>query len=263
LRFLCFLKINMQVQRNIITLILFLVVTHSSFSQRVDSTKPPFHFGGAVLLTNNGISLIPTFSLNKPAVLFYLSMGKGRLSFEPDLRFSLEGKPWSFLFWWRYRIRKDKFLLGFGAHPAMNFKTEVSPIDGNEMIVTRRFLAAELSPNYLITKDISVGTYYLYSRCFDKGAAKNTHFLTINSNFSNIKLAGQFFMRVSPQFYYLKQDSLDGFYFTTAVTVAKRNFPISISSIMNKTIETEIAASKDFVWNISVVYSFSKNYVEK
>jgi len=250
-------------QKHKVLLVLILSMTiHFSFSQKVDSTKPPFHFGGAVLLTNNGISLIPTFSLNKPAVLFYLSMGKGRLSFEPDLRFSMEGKPWSFLFWWRYRVRADKFLVSIGAHPAMNFKTEIAS-DGNEMIVARRFLAAELSPNYLITRDMSVGVYYLYSRGFDKGAPANTHFLTLNSNFSNIRLTKQFFMRVSPQFYYLKQDSHNGFYFTAAVTLAKRNFPLSISSIFNKTIETEITASKDFVWNISLIYSFSKNYVEK
>jgi hypothetical protein len=252
----------MQVPGNIVVLILFSTFSQFSFSQKVDSTKPPFHFAGAVLITNNGISLIPTFSLNKPAVLFNLSMGKGRLSFEPDLRFSLEGKPWTFLFWWRYRIRKDKLLISLGAHPAMNFKTEVSS-DGNEMIVTRRFLAGELSPNYLITRNVSLGMYYLYSHGFDKGAPANTHFLTLNSNISNIRLTGQFFMRVSPQFYYLKQDSHDGFYFTATVTLAKRNFPISISSIMNKTIETQIVASKDFVWNISLIYSFSKNYVEK
>ena len=88
------------------------------------------------------------------------------------MRFSLEGKPWTFLFWWRYRVKTDKFLFSFGAHPAMNFRTEISPITGNEMIVTRRFLAGELSPNYLVTKNISLGVYYLYSHCFDKGARR-------------------------------------------------------------------------------------------
>jgi aryl-alcohol dehydrogenase-like predicted oxidoreductase len=45
-------------------------------------------------VTNNGISLVQTFSLGKPAAIVTLSIGKGKLSFEPDLRFSLKEKPW-------------------------------------------------------------------------------------------------------------------------------------------------------------------------
>ena len=69
-------------------------------------------------------------------------------------------------------------------------------------------------------------------------------------------------MRFTPQFYYLKQDTRDGFYFTTALTLAKRDFPVYISSIINKTIETDIIGSKNFVWNISLTYSFNKMYVK-
>jgi hypothetical protein len=250
-------------KKTVLSVFILSMLVHFSFSQKTNDTKSVSHFAGTISVTNNGISLIPTFSLNKPAVLFNLSVGKGRLSFEPDMRFSLEGKPWTFLFWWRYRVKTDKFLFSFGAHPAMNFRTEISPTTGDEMIVTRRFLAGELSPNYLVSEKISLGMYYLYSHCFDKGAPENTHFLTLNSNFSNIRLTKQFFMRFTPQFYYLKQDTRDGFYFTTALTLAKRNFPIYLSSIINKTIETDIVGSKNFVWNISLTYSFNKMYAEK
>ncbi|MDP9229082.1 MAG: hypothetical protein M3O67_00250, partial [Bacteroidota bacterium] len=109
----------------------FLLLAHFSFSQKTDSTKNIFHFKGAVTVTNKGISFIPTFSLGKPAAIFDLSMGKRKLFFEPQLRFSLEGKPWSFLFWWRYKLVTDKkFALTLGAHPAMNFKTESFTVNG-------------------------------------------------------------------------------------------------------------------------------------
>jgi len=38
------------------------------------------------------------FTLGKPAAIFDLSVGNERLAFEPQFRFSLEGKPWSFIF---------------------------------------------------------------------------------------------------------------------------------------------------------------------
>lgn len=254
-------------QKNTVLLIFILsLLTNFSFAQKTDSTKPAFHFGGAALVTNNGISLIPTFSLGKPAAIFDIYMAKRKLSFEPEFRFSLEGKPWTFLFWWRYKlVEGEKFKFNVGAHPAMNFRTVTAEVNGEskEMIVTRRYLAAELSPNYFVARNTSVGVYYLYSHGIDKEAVRHTHFLTLNSNFSNIKLFDEVYMRFSPQVYYLNQDKEDGFYITSTLAFTKRRFPLSIMAIFNKTIETDITGSKDFVWNVSLVYSFSKHYVTK
>src|SRR5436190_10925919 len=120
----------MQKITGLLVLVL-LMLTHSSFSQKMDSTKSIFHLKGAVTVTNKGISFIPTFSLGKPAAIFDLSMGIKKLFFEPQLRFGLDGKPWSFLFWWRYKLVTDKiFALTLGAHPAMNFKTESFTVNG-------------------------------------------------------------------------------------------------------------------------------------
>jgi hypothetical protein len=52
---------------------------------------------GAVSVTNKGISLIPSFTLGRPAAIFDLAVRKGDLGFEPQFRFGLDGKPWSFL----------------------------------------------------------------------------------------------------------------------------------------------------------------------
>ncbi len=244
-------------------IIVFLVIAHCSFSQQKDSTKAPFRFAGAFFLTNNGISLIPTFSLGEPAVIVNLYMGK-RFSFEPDLRFSLKGKPWSFIFWFRYKlVQQDKFRFTVGLHPAMNFRTVISLPDSNEIIVGRRYFAGELAPNYFISRNVSIGVYYLYSRGIDKEAVRNTHFLTLNSTISDIKLFWDLALRFTPQVYYLKQNEEDGFYGTATLALARKNFPLSALAIFNKTIESDITASKNFIWSISLVFSFNKVYAEK
>ena len=237
---------------------------YASFAQTTDSVKVISHFSGTVSATNNGISIVPSFSLEKPAAIFMLSMGRKRFSFDPDLRFSLAGKPWTFLFWARYKlVDKGRFRMNTGTHLGLNYKTSILPINGDtgETTVTRRYLAGELFPRYSITKNISVGIYYLYSHGLDAGTIGNTHFITFNTNFSNIKLTNQFFLKFNPQFYYLKLDERDGFYFTASCTLARKNFPLFISAIVNKIIETDIAGG-DFVWNLSLVYSFHKNYVD-
>ena len=212
---------------------------------------------GQISLTQNGISLVPAFSLNDPAILFNLQFVKGRFSIEPDIRFGLDGKPWSFLFWARYQaVQKDRFRLQLGVHPGYNFRTIEVIRNGIEtdVIAVRRYLAGEIAPVYSLSDKVRVGMYYLYSRGLDDGT-QNIHFLTLNSVFTNIGITKQFYLVFSPQVYYLKMDALDGFYGVGILTLAKRNFPLSLSSIFNQKIDSDIAG-EELNWNISLVYSF-------
>jgi hypothetical protein len=241
-------------------------LTSVSFSQNIDSTKAVSHFGGAVTITNKGISIIPNLTLGKPAAIFDLSMGKKKLSFEPQFRFALEGKPWSFIFWWRYKIvDSKKFRVNIGAHPAFAFNTVTFPYDTvpQEIIMVQRYLAGEIVPTYTITKNISVGMYYLTAFGLQEDGVKYTNYLGFRFYFSDIRLSDKFYMRFNPQIYYLNMDSNDGYYFNATLTLAKRNFPVTVSSLINQTIKTEIPFGEDFIWNISLIYSFNKDYVEK
>lgn len=250
--------------RKSVIFILFLYMFQFSFAQNADTLKKLNHFGTGVSVTNKGIAFIPAFSLGKPAAIFDMSVGR-RLSFDPQFRFSLEGRPWSFLFSWRYKLlTKNKLRLTIGAHPTLNFRT-VSTTDSLTTTNTfvRRYWTMDLAPNYFIAKNISIGLYYLYSRGIDKDAIKNTHLISLNSSFSNIKLPAQFFMRITPQAYYLKQIQHDGFFITSTLLLARKNFPLSISSILNKAIRSDVPGSEDFVWNLVLTYSFNKYFFKK
>ena len=87
----------MQAKRCILIFV-FAAISLASFSQKKDSTRIIQHFSESVNITNNGISLVPSFSLGRPAALFLLSLGSNRFSIDPDIRFALDGKPWTFLF---------------------------------------------------------------------------------------------------------------------------------------------------------------------
>lgn len=242
----------------------FLPVGYRSFSQTKDSLENRMNMSGTVTVTNNGISIVPTFSLGKPAAIFMLSVKKSRFSFDPDVRFSLSGKPWSILFWGRYQlVNKEKFRISTGSHLGLNFRRSVLPVNGDssELNIVRRYLAGELFPRVIITRNIAVGIYYLYSHGLDRGTIGNTHFITLNSNFTHIRLSGQLFLDVNPQFYYLNLDNEDGFFLTNTVTFRKKDFPVSFSSIVNKRFRSNITGSKEIVWNVSLNYSFNNKYV--
>ena len=245
------------------TLLAFGLLTQASFAQKADSLPVIRHFSGSISANNNGISIVPSFSLGKPAAIFMLSMGKKRWSFDPDLRFSLAGKPWSFLFWGRYKvIPKGRFKLTAGTHLGLNYKTSVLPINGDtsETTIERRYLAGELFPRYQLTKHLNIGIYYLYSHGLDAGTIGNTHFLTLNTIITNLKLTKKIYLNINPQCYYLKLDTHAGFYFTSSVTLTKRNFPLAISAIVNQRLSGDIAGD-EFVWNVGLIYAFHKEYL--
>jgi hypothetical protein len=249
-----------------LSFLILLNLTYVSFSQNTDSIKAVSHFGAAVTLTNKGISLIPNLTLGKPAAIFDMSVGGKRLSFEPQFRFALDGKPWTFILWWRYKLLKpNKFQLNIGAHPAFAFKTVILTTDGTsqEIIRAQHFLAGEVIPSYSITNNISLSVYYLYAHGLEEDLTQSTNYLALRCSFSNVRLSDKFFMKFNPQVYYLKMDANDGYYANATLTLARRNFPVSVSTLVNKTIQTHIPVGEDFIWNVSLIYTFSNEYVKK
>ena len=213
---------------------------------------------GAISVTNKGISTVPSFTLGKPAAIFDVAIARNGVSFEPQFRFGLDGKPWSFLFWGRYQIVDgEKLRVSVGAHPALSFRTISVTTNGvsRNVITARRYLATELAPTYALTRNVSVGAYHLYSYGVERDVAKHTNFLAARASLTNVRLSEQLSLRFDPQLYYLRTDDLDGYYVYVAATVARRNFPLSISTVANRPIRSNVVGGGDFLWNVSARYS--------
>ena len=228
-----------------------------------DSSQIIYHISGSALITQNGISVIPTFTLGKPAAIFDLSVGNEKLAFEPQLRFSLEGKPWSFLFWFRYKaINTQKFRFTLGMHPSFAFRNYVTYDrvgNSKELLNPTQYLATEFSPSIIISNRFSLGAYYLYSHGMTEGTTNNTHFMTINSSISAIPLVKNTYLRLNPQVFYLIMDEQAGSYATISLSLTNSHLPFSISSILNHKINSTIPGN-DFVWNIALAYQFQKKF---
>ena len=213
---------------------------------------------GAVTVTNKGISTVPSFTLGKPAAIFDVSIAHRGLSFEPQFRFGLDGKPWSFLFWGRYQLLDaGRLRLVVGAHPALSFRTIPVVTNGvsRDVITARRYLATELAPTYALSNDVSVGLYHLYSYGVERDVAKHTNFLALRGSLTNVRLPEQLSLRFDPQVYYLRTDALDGFYLYGGATLARRGLPLSLSTVVNRPIRSNVVGGGEFLWNVSARYS--------
>lgn len=224
--------------------------------------KDTITFSGSITATNKGISTIPSSTLGKPATIFYFNFRKDRLSFEPEFRFDMEDlKPWSFIFWWRYRlVDSEKWRLQAGINPGMSFKNR-SVIENGEaekVLTIERTATADFAPTYFLSNKVNVGIYYMYSHRLE-GSTRNTHFLAFRTNISRIMIE-DFELRFTPQFYYLRIDDHDGIYASSGVSLNKRNLPFTLSALFNRKINSNIKIGEDYIWNVSLAYNFGNRY---
>lgn len=255
--------------KKMLLLISLLFLAELAFSQQADSTKNVLSVSGTISANNNGFSLVPTFSLGKPAIQTGFNIeGKGRLSFQPQFWYSmLDYKPWSFIFIWRYKvIKKDKFQVILGTHaPAINFKSGNVTEDGVEkdIVKARRFYPAlEVMPVYHLNKHTSLSLYYLFGKGIETEVASANSFLSLRADFNDIPLTKKLYLRFNPQLYYLKINQADGLYMAAGATLAHRKLPFSLSSMINMELTSAID-TENFVWNVGINYSFRKQYVEQ
>jgi hypothetical protein len=237
------------------------------FAGETGDKAKQYHFDGDLSLTNNGFATVPSFSLGKPAAIAVLDIGGERFTFEPKFRFNLEDmQPWAFVFIWRYQVvKRDRFNFRAGLYlPAIAFQGQTIEVDGNsvDQVAPARAVSLELMPAFNVTERIEVRLFYLTRFGDDRlNEPLNSNFISLQGSFSRIPLAKKLYVSWDPQFYYLNVNRKDGFYTAHSFEFGHREFPVSIGYMMNITLKTELD-SKDFDWNISLIYSFSSQYVK-
>ena len=248
----------MRYRNTIMSLFLIAGFQSQSFGQTSkDSIQPVTIFSGNIGYTNNGFSIVPTFSFNSAAITSQMSWKKNDFSIEPDIRLAPDGKKGSLLLWFRYAlVHKGNFSLRAGVHPAVNWYPKNITENGNsiEIYQLRRFLAWELAPNFKVNQHVNTGVYYLQGNGMQKDGAQTTHFVNLYLGVSNLALSNQLRLSLTPAVYYLYLDKKEGTYFTATGAISHKKSPFSIQSTINKVLQTSIVGGKDFQWNIALMY---------
>lgn len=249
-----------------IAMLLVFILPLNNSAAESDTLKSPLDVNIRVGVTNNGFSFVPAFTLEEPATSLDIILKWKRFSIEPQFQYSLSGKPWTFIFLYRYKIiREGWYQLTAGTHlPALAFVYDDAAFessDGNRPIVDR-VLAAELINTFIVNPRLSFSLLYLRTRGVQTESFRNGHFLSLSPVFSPIGISNDFQINLFPQVFYLRLDNRDGFYISGNLLVEKRNFPLSVGSTFYKTFDNEIGG-KDFNWNLCLFYTFHKKYYNR
>ncbi|MFN4145210.1 MAG: hypothetical protein ACK4GN_05250 [Runella sp.] len=244
------------------TLIVIFSVVSLCYAQNPDSTQNLTTFSGSVGITNNGFSIIPTFSLNSPATIINFYFQKKRFSFDPDIRLVPNASKGGLLFWFRYRlIMRKKFNLIVGTHPAFSMiRREATDSKGNTIQITEtlRFIAFKVLPSYQISPHWNVSAMYLNGNALQKHGPQRTHVLFLNSAFTNLKIGGNYRFHFTPTVFFLKLDDTSGEYFTATASISNTQSPFSFHGTINQTLRSNIPDNQFFMWNVMLAYNFRK-----
>ncbi len=243
--------------------LIFVFTLQSATAQTLDSTQTPVTFSGSVGITNNGFSIIPSFSLNSPAFISQLSWKKKKFSFEPDVRLVPTGNKGGLLLWLRYKvIENKKFGLRLGIHPAINLIRREDTENGVTKEITEmlRFGAFEVVPSFQINKNIGVSAVYLEGHAFQKWGPQLTNVLFLNTAFTNLGLSKNLRLNLFPTIFFLKTDGYRGDYFTFTAVLGHKKSPFTLSSTINQTLKANLPGNKNFMWNVGLNYNFRKTY---
>ncbi|NBB22179.1 hypothetical protein GVN20_22680 [Runella sp. CRIBMP] len=245
----------------IFLLFVLIFMALSGGCQTPDSTQTTSTFSGTVGITNNGFSIIPTFSLNHPAAIMNFSWRKKRVSFDPDIRLVPDASKGGLIFWVRYRlIEQKKFSLRVGAHPAFTLIRSSVTDNGNTKDITEmlRFLAFEVVPSYQITPHVGVSAMYLQGNALQNHGPQLTRVLFLNTSFTNLKLSQNLRLDLFPTIFFLHTDGYRGDYFTLTGSLSHKKWPFSLQSTINQTFNSNVPGNQNFMWNVALNYHFKR-----
>lgn len=235
---------------------IFIFISTLAFTQeKTDTTKNPLKFSGVFSLNSNGIAAIPAFSLGKPAFITYLSLKRNRFSYEPQLSYTFNLKPWVIDNWFHYRlIDKPGFELRATFDASMFFSD--TKISDTVVWLGQRYATFGFTGIYKITRESSFSLIAWYDRGLDKGTLIGYYFNLVADR-SDIGIGKHGLMAVNFQVFYVDYTGKnDGLFISPKISFSLRNVPYSIYFQAIQAVTSNITPFPGFRWNAGLAYSF-------
>ena len=237
----------------------------------ISQSNEEYIFKGNVNVNNNGIDWVPLFSRDKPSLITNFSLGKDRFSVNPLIRYELEGlQPWGVDIWWNYKIKKrGKFNFDLGGVFPGVINQKISVLNKNlPKTILQPWVTAIINPtfSYTVSKNFKLSlSYYeiIPLKIVNKIQLEHGRVFILSPIFNSIQLTSKLYLRLAPILYTVQiENNKTGLFSAQTINIGLKNFPFSISSVMNKPLYFGDLSGKKFDWNIGINYSFDLKLVK-
>jgi len=236
-------------------LILIFIFTASYSNEKADSSKTKLRAGATISLNSNGISSIPAFTLDKPAIIATISLVKNRFSYEPTLAYGFDLRPWTIDNWLRYKfVDRPHFEFRAGLNISA-FSSEFNLAEEGEILQSQRYFTPEVALTYKFSPGNSLMLNYLNDNGQEKGTIDG-HFLNLQADRSGIRVGKRTLLSATIQLFYVDYDgNNDGLYISPKISSSLRNIPFAIFFQAIQPITSNISPYPEFKWNLGISYA--------
>ena len=241
--------------KNSFYLIFFFIFSVSFSREKGDSSKSKLKAGCTVSLNSNGISSIPAFSLGEPAIMSFISLSKGRFSYDPVLAYGIDTRPWFIDNWLHYLVvDRPVIKVRTGVNFSMYFSDLKLPDE--TILQGERYWAFELAGIYNITSRSNLTFLYWNDRGQDPGTILG-HFISLAGERSEIKVGKSVLLSTNLQIFYIDYDGdNDGLFVSPKISYALCDIPVTLFLQATQPIVTNISPYPGFEWNIGLSFTF-------
>lgn len=241
--------------RIFLSLIFIVIIMPASAIEKADSVRKKLIFSGNLSINSNGMAQIPSFSLGEPALIAAFTVQKKRFSYDPQIAYGLNFRPWTIDNWLHYRlIYRPKFELRAGGNFAMFF-TEYNT--GEDIILQgQQYLTFEIAGVFKFTPKSSLSLMYWSDNGQDPGTIDGS-FYNILYERAGIEIGERILLSGNIQFYYIDYTgNNDGLFISPKIASSVKNIPLSVFFVGTQALKSNIEPFPGFKWNAGLAYVF-------
>lgn len=222
--------------------------------------RKDFKFSGTININTNGISPVPAFSLDKPSIIGIFSLKRKRLSFTPEIAFSLKGKPWFISPRFTYGV-VDSEKFNFNISAAYSFSYSYPEELINNILQTNttveNYILLQSASTYILSKKTSISLITFHGFGQESASIKRGNFFVLGGNIVQLKISKNLYYSLFPQLVYVNMDGdTDGLFASGIFGIGHKKLPFFLSTQLTQALATNISPNPGFKWNVGLSYNF-------
>ncbi len=222
-----------------------------------DSTKSKLEISVNVSINSNGMAPIPSFSLGKPALIGALALQKKRFSYDPQIAYGLDMRPWIIDNWLHYRI---VYRPGFELRTGADFSMFFSRYDAMDykILQGQQYLTFEIAGIIRFSPVSSLSLMYWSDNGQDHGSIRG-NFYNIVYDQAELAMGQNMMLAGSLQLFCLEYTGKnDGLFASPRLAISVRNIPLSLFAQATQAIVSNMEPWPGFRWNAGLAYVFRR-----
>jgi hypothetical protein len=220
---------------------------------RSDKGRDSLLFIATIAISKIGLAPIPIQPLEYPCLSAFVSLKNGNWSYDPDLTFTWNAKPWIINNWVHYRLfNKKKLQINAGINPFLYFANSTADSQKQVRTATKN-LSAELSADYKFSTSWSANIDYRYDHGFNNMVLKGNFYCASVSKVQ--AMSTSLYIRLNGHAIYFDYPRhFHGLFVAGEMILGSKKLPIAVSL---QAIQQMSSKSHDspFLWNTGLVIS--------